>query len=212
METSLLLASGLAGAAYAITPGPAVLALFGIGATQGRGAGARFLCGHFVGDLAWCALALVAIIGAQAIGSTLFDILGLMCGGYLFWLGWRSIRVRRTAAGTLDTAVGRPMLRGLTFGLTNPKSYPVAVATFTALLAGHAAALSWASLPALLAAASVGFLAAYVVLIAIIGAAAVRRLYRRHELWITRASGVMFIGFALHAVLHAVPGLLPKRA
>ena len=212
MEPSLLFASGLAGAAYVITPGPAVLALLGIGASQGRGAGARFLGGHLVGDLVWSALALVAIIGAQAIGSFWFDVLGLFCGGYLFWLGWRAVRVRRTAAGELDTSVGRPLLRGLAFGVTNPKSYPVAVAMFTALLGGHAAALTWASMPALLGAAFLGFLAAYAVLIAIIGARTVRRVYRRYELWITRASGVMFIGFALHAVLHAVPGLMPKRA
>ena len=212
METSLLFDAGLAGAAYVITPGPAVLALLGIGASQGRGAGARFLSGHLVGDLAWSALALIAIIGAQAIGSLLFDLLGLFCGGYLFWLGWRAVRVRRTADGALDTSVGRPLLRGLAFGVTNPKSYPVAVAMFTALLGGHAAALTWASMPALLGAAFLGFLAAYAVLIAIIGAGTVRRVYRRYELWITRASGVMFIGFALHAVLHAVPGLMPRRA
>jgi threonine/homoserine/homoserine lactone efflux protein len=138
--------------------------------------------------------------------------LGLFCGGYLFWLGWRAVRARRTADGALDTSVGRPLLCGLAFGATNPKSYPVAVATFTALLGGHAAALTWASMPALLGAAFLGFLAAYAVLIAIIGAGTVRRVYRRYELWITRASGVMFIGFALHAVLHAVPGLMPRRA
>lgn len=212
MEMSLLFASGLAGAAYVITPGPAVLALLGIGAAQGRGAGARFLGGHLIGDLGWSALALVAIIGAQAIGAFWFDVLGLFCGGYLFWLGWRAVRVRRMADGALDTSVARPLLRGLTFGVTNPKSYPVAVAMFTALLGGHAADLTWASLPALLGAAFVGFVAAYAVLIAIIGAATVRRVYRRYELWITRASGVMFIGFALHAVLHALPGLVPKRA
>ncbi|HLZ66497.1 MAG TPA: LysE family translocator [Aliidongia sp.] len=212
METSLLFDAGLAGAAYVIAPGPAVLALLGIGASQGRVAGARFLGGHLVGDLVWSALALIAIIGAHTLGSRLFDVLGLLCGGYLFWLGWRAVRARRTAEGRLDTSVERPLLRGLAFGATNPKSYPVALATFTALLGGQAAALSWASMPALLGAAFVGFLAADAVLIAIIGASTVRRVYRRYELWITRASGVMFIGFALHAVLHAVPGLIPKRA
>ncbi|HEV2673421.1 MAG TPA: LysE family translocator [Aliidongia sp.] len=212
MDSSLLFAAGVAGAAYVITPGPAVLALLGIGASQGRGAGARFLGGHMFGDLLWSGLALVAIIGAQAIGTFLFDVLGLFCGGYLFWLGWRAVRARRTAEGTLDTSVGRPLIRGLAFGVTNPKSYPVAVATFTALLGGHASELTWASMPMLLGAAFLGFLAAYAVLLAIIGAATVRRVYRRYELWITRASGVMFIGFALHAVLHAMPGLMPKRA
>ncbi|MDB5359593.1 MAG: LysE family translocator [Rhodospirillales bacterium] len=212
METSLLFASGLAGAAYVITPGPAVLALLGIGASQGRGAGARFLGGHLLGDLGWSALALIAIIGAQAVGTFWFDILGLFCGGYLFWLGWRAVRARRRTDGALDTSVDHPLRRGLAFGITNPKSYPVAVATFSALLSGHATELTWASMPALLGAAFLGFLAAYTVLLAIIGATTVRRVYRRYELWITRASGVMFIGFALHALLHALPGLVPKRA
>ena len=212
MELSLLIAAGLAGAAYVITPGPAVLALLGIGASQGRAAGARFLCGHLAGDLVWSALALVAIIGAQAIGSFFFDVLGVVCGGYLFWLGWRAVRVRRTAAGKLDTDVRRPLMRGLAFGATNPKSYPVAVAMFTALLGGHAADLTWASMPALLGAAFLGFLVAYAILILVIGAAAVRRVYRRYELWITRASGILFLGFGLHAVLQATPALMPRRA
>ena len=36
-----------------------------------------------------------------------------------------------------------PLVRGLAFGLSNPKAYPVAIAMFTALLAGHAASLDW---------------------------------------------------------------------
>jgi threonine/homoserine/homoserine lactone efflux protein len=95
--------------------------------------------------------------------------------------------------------------------LTNPKGYPVAVATFTALLAGQSEQLDWAALPPLLGAASCGFLIADVLLVALIGAAVVRRFYRRHELWIVRASGMLFIGFALVSVSQSVPGLLRIR-
>src|SRR5699024_5631962 len=98
------------------------------------------------------------------------------------------------------------------FGLTNPKGYPVAVAMFTALLAAKSHALNWSSLPSLLAAACVGFLLADGVLVLIVGMGRIRRLYRRHQLWIVRASGLMFIGFAVHAVVHAVPGLIGRRA
>ena len=207
MHASLLLASTLAGAAYTLTPGPGFLALLGIGAAQGRRAGAGFILGHLAGDVVWSSLALLAIVGARAIWPLVFDALGLACGLYLGWLGTKAVAVRRRSAGVPLAVVARPLLRGAAFGLTNPKGYPVAVATFTALLAGHAAELDWRALPPLLAAACVGFLAGDMVLIWIAGAGGVRRLYRRHELWIVRASGLLFLGFAAAAIAGAVPGL-----
>lgn len=212
MNQSMLVAAGFAGFVYGITPGPAVLLVFGLTANQGRGAGARFLSGHFVGDLMWTGLALVAIVGARTIGTAVFDALGLVCGLYLGWLGYRALTVRRGADGRLDTTVRRPLLRGLLFGLTNPKGYPVAIATYTALLASYAAGLTWAGVPGLLAAAVIGFVSSYGVIVAVSGLAAVRRLYRRHELWIVRASGLIFVGFAVHAIVHSVTGLMPRRA
>jgi threonine efflux protein len=209
---SLLLACALAGFAYGIAPGPAVLALLGISAGQGRKAGAVFLCGHLVGDALWSSLALVAIIGAQAVGPALFDALGLICGAYLLWLGWNAVTVRRRADGAVATAVRRPLLRGLVFGVTNPKGYPVAVATFTALLTSYASSLSWSIFPALVAAACLGALTAYMILVAVTGAATVRRFYGRHEIWFVRASGVLFIGFALHALTQSVTGFAARRS
>jgi threonine efflux protein len=212
MPASLYLASALAGFAYAAIPGPAVLALFGIAANQGRAAGSAFLCGHLAGDLLWSTLALVAILGARDLGSVFFDLLGLLCGAYLLWLGSRAIGVRRRDDGSLETAVRRPLLRGVLFGLSNPKSYTVAVATFTALLAGYADSLTWVKLPLLLAAAALGFLSAYIVLIGVVGTGTVRRFYRRYDMWIVRASGMMFIGFGVHAIAQSWSGLLGRRA
>ncbi len=202
-----LLAAALAGAAYTLTPGPGFLALLGIGAAQGRRAGAGFIFGHFAGDVLWSGLALAAIIGARQIGAAVFEGLGLFCGLYLGWLGLRALRVRRSVAGAPLQIVARPFLRGLVFGVTNPKGYPVAVATFTALLAGQADQLDWQALPPLLGAASCGFLLADLLLVGLIGAGVVRRFYRQHELWIVRASGLLFIGFALVSVSQSLPGL-----
>lgn len=207
MTFGLLLASAASGAAYTLAPGPAFLALLGIGASRGRRAGALFLCGHFAGDILWASLALVAIIGARSIGTLVFDVLGLICGIYLCWLGYRAVSARRDADGGLTHEPRRPLLRGLLFGLSNPKAYPVSVAMFTALLAGHGGALDWDAFPPLLAAACVGFIAADAVLVAVIGAAVVRRLYRRHAIWVSRISGVLFLGFGLHAIASATPGL-----
>lgn len=207
MTFGLLLASALSGAAYTLAPGPAFLALLGIGASRGRRAGALFLCGHFVGDVLWAALSLTAIIGARSIGSLFFDVLGLICGFYLCWLGLRSATARRDDEGTMTTEPRRPLLRGLAFGLSNPKAYPVAVAMFTALLARYASALDWSAFVPLLAAACVGFVAADAVLVTVIGAGVVRRFYRRHALWVTRVSGVLFLGFGMHAIATAAPGI-----
>ncbi len=87
----------------------------------------------------------------------------------------------------------------------------MALATFTALLAGSANALDFDALPVLLVASLAGFLVADVILIAIIGAGVVRRFYRRHEQLIVRLSGLLFLGFAAQAIWHAAPGLLGLR-
>src|SRR3546814_5522372 len=158
MPLTLYLAAALAGAAYTLTPGPAFLALLGIGAGQGRRAGVKFLAGHFAGDIVWGALALVAIIGSASLGTFVFDLLGLACGLYLLLLGWRAVTVKRRADGNLSTEVAQPLRRGLAFGLTNPKSYAVAIAMFTALLASQSAELGWSNLPPLLGAACAGFI------------------------------------------------------
>jgi threonine/homoserine/homoserine lactone efflux protein len=78
---------------------------------------------------------------------------------------------------------------------------------FTALLARYANALNWDAFAPLLAAACVGFITADAVLVTIIGANLVRRFYRRHALWVTRISGVLFLGFGMHAIATATPGL-----
>ena len=207
MTPAILVSAFIAGATYTLIPGPAFLALLGIGAASGRKAGAGFVIGHLAGDLTWASLSLVAIIGARAIGHGFFDALGLICGVYLCWLGGTALRAKRDASGKLaGLQPKRPMLRGLTFGMTNPKGYPVAIAMFTALLSSSADKLSWSVFPELLAAAFVGFLIADVILVAFVGAAWVRSLYRRYDVWIARASGLIFIGFGLHAIVEAGPG------
>jgi threonine/homoserine/homoserine lactone efflux protein len=211
MTQALLFGAFLAALFYVLIPGPAFLALLGIGAGQGRKAGALFMGGHLAGDLLWSALALVAIVGAKTIGSTIFDVLGLLCGFYLAWIGWMALRAKPRGENRPLFSVERPYRRGLIFGLTNPKGYPVALATFTALLASSSNALDIHALPALLAVSVLGFLVAYFILIGIIGASVVRRFYRRHELAIVRLSGVLFMGFAVQAIWHATPGLLGLR-
>jgi threonine efflux protein len=211
MTPALLMAVLASGFIYGITPGPGVLAVFGIGAARGRRAGAGFLCGHLLGDVIWCSTALIAIVGAREIGSTAFNVLGVLSGLYLFWLGLRAIRVNRGSGAAAPGPARQPFWHGILFGLTNPKAYPVAVATFTALLSSRAELLTWSMLPWLIMLSFLGGLVAYAILIGIVGARQVRAVYQRHEVLITRLCGVMFIGFAVNALLHALPGLMPGR-
>ena len=211
MSETLLIGAFLAALSYVLIPGPAFLALLGIGAGQGRKAGALFMGGHLAGDVLWSTLALVAIVGARSVGSTIFDILGLFCGVYLGWIGWAALRARPAGENRALLTVERPLRRGLIFGLTNPKGYPVALATFTALLASSVNALDFSALPMLLGVSLFGFLIADVSLVSIIGASIVRRFYRRHEVAIVRMSGLLFMGFAVQAVWHAAPGLASWR-
>jgi threonine/homoserine/homoserine lactone efflux protein len=165
-----------------------------------------------LGDVVWCSTALVAIVGAREVGSTAFDVLGVLSGLYLFWLGWRAVRAQRSGSEAPQGPARQPFWHGILFGLTNPKAYPVAVATFTALLSSRAELLTWSMLPWLIVLSFLGGLIAYAILIGIVGAQRVRTLYQRHELAITRLCGVMFIGFAINALAHALPGLVANKA
>ncbi len=196
MEVATLASAAAAGAIVVLTPGPAVLAIIGIGAGHGRGPAARFIFAHLAGDTLWSILALVAMVGANTLSPLFFKALATLCGGYLLYLGGRALLARRAATGTtFDTR--RPALRGLTFGLTNPKSYPVTLATFTALLADDVASLTPANAPLLLTACFAGFLAGDAILIWLVGLAPLRRLYHGHGIWIVRGTGALFVGFAI---------------
>jgi len=91
IDLPLLFATFLAGFIYTISPGPAFLALFSLGAARGRVAGGWFMTGHLIGDVAWSMLALAAIVGVSQVGPTLFDCLGIACGLYLIYLGMRAV-------------------------------------------------------------------------------------------------------------------------
>lgn len=212
MPSSVLLSAAIAGAIVVLTPGPAVLALIGIGAAQGRRAGAAFILGHLAGDLMWSTLALAALVGTRFLPPWALQALATFCGLYLLWLGGRAALARRRAGALFATASARPLLRGLIFGLSNPKSYPVTLSVFTALLADQLGSLTPGSAPLLLASCFAGFLLADAVLIWLVGTETLRRLYRRHELLLVRLTGLLFIGFAVNTLLHAWQGWHEARA
>ncbi|MGO8134418.1 LysE family translocator, partial [Rhizobium ruizarguesonis] len=76
-------------------------------------------------------------------GTFVFDLLCFACGFYLAWIGGSAVNARPKAEGQALVVVERPFRRGRIFGVTNPKGYPVALANFTALVAGSAGALDF---------------------------------------------------------------------
>ena len=180
----------VAGLLYVFIPGPATLAALSLSAGPGRIACATFLTCHLLGDLAWTILAISAIIGISQAGPLLFDILGLVCGAYLIWLGTKALRSQRAAAGTI---VDVPWKSGIIFGFTNPKAYPFALAMFTAVFARFENAMTFQNVVPLVFAAFLGFCVATLGVVFWTGLPVTRRIFARHSRLITRAIGVVFI-------------------
>ena len=152
------------GLLYVFIPGPATLAALSLSAGPGRIACATFLTCHLLGDLAWSILAISAIIGVSQAGPLLFDILGLVCGAYLIWLGIKALRSQRATAGTIVDVPWR-----LEVAMTFQIAFPLVFAAFLGFCVATLGVVFWTGLPL------------------------TRRIFARHNRLITRAIGVVFI-------------------
>jgi threonine/homoserine/homoserine lactone efflux protein len=202
MGEGLYVATALAAFIYAVTPGPAFLAVFALAARHGRGLGGHFLLGHMAGDLLWGGLAIAAIVGVSALGPALFEALGVLCGFYLIWLGGKAM-FSRAEGGAAPVGSQRPLRAGLVFGLTNPKAYPVAVAVFTAITMRYADQIGWHTLPGLIVASLGGLFAGYIAILFCAGLVPVRRFFLTHGLWVNRVVGFTFVLFGGKSIIDA---------
>jgi len=203
MTIGLFFATITAAMIYVLTPGPAFLALFALAAKDGRVSGTWFVTGHLVGDVVWGTLALAAIVGVNQLGPLLFEILGLLCGAYLIYLGARALMAKE-ASGTTVIGGRHPLVAGLIFGVTNPKAYPVSVAMFTVLVGHYSGLLTWDLAPFVMLVAFLGFILADIILVAVAGLPAVRRFFLTHGLIVTRLVGLTFVLFGAKSVSDAV--------
>lgn len=202
MSAALFVSTILAGFIYTVTPGPAFLAVFSLAAQHGRGAGARFLFGHLAGDIVWGALALAAIVGVNELGPLLFEALGVGCGLYLIWLGIKAVMARGDANAAVVGSL-RPIRAGLVFGLTNPKAYPVSLAVFTALTVRYTSEIGLDTAPALMLAATIGFVLGLLTIVFWAGLDVVRRFFLKHGRLVNRVVGVTFVLFGAKSLADA---------
>ena len=109
MTSCLFAATVLAGFIYAVTPGPAFLAVFALSAQHGRTAGARFLFGHLAGDMLWGGLALAAIVGVNEVGPALCSTRWGSAAGSISFISGAKAVLSRGATTELDrsAACGR---------------------------------------------------------------------------------------------------------
>ncbi|WP_043633193.1 LysE family translocator [Nonomuraea candida] len=198
---SLLAATVLSCALVVLTPGPGVLMVLHLGAGGGRRSSLGFVLGHLAGDLLWAALALVALRWVQLVSPVFFTALTVASAGYLSYLGGRALASARAPQRAAIPDGRRAVLRGAVFGVTNPKSYPVTLAIFTALLGERIEVLTPATIPLFLAAALLGSLASGVLLSWLSGLGMVRETYRRAAPVISRIVAVVFFGFAAWSLL-----------
>lgn len=203
-DVQLLGAAMLAGMIYVLVPGPATLATLSLAATRGRRSALAFLLAHLAGDMFWTLMALLSLAGISRLGPGLFDLLGLICGFYLCWLGARALFARGAAELPVLRDPGRA---GLIFGFSNPKAWPFALAMLTALLGEGARDIGLAAGAGLLAACLAGFLIADLIVVFWTGAAPVRRFWSRHAGLVTRATGAIFIAFGLKTLQDAATSL-----
>ena len=205
----LFLGTAAAGVIYILTPGPGMIALFTTVASSGRRHGVRYLAGELIGDVVWSSLGLAAVLGLSAIGPTLFGLLGVACGTYLTFLGWKALTYRLDDDGS-SIGGARPFRTGLVLGFTNPKSYPVFVTLFAAVIARYGANTSWSVAPGLIASAVGGFLLADVLQIGIAGLPTVRRAFLRHRRLISRFVGMVFVAFGVRLTYDSVRDLTAR--
>ncbi|MFI6539574.1 LysE family translocator [Nonomuraea sp. NPDC050547] len=199
---SLLAATVLSCALVVLTPGPGVLMVLHLGASGGRRSSFVFVLGHLAGDLVWSALALVALRWVRLISPVFFAALTMASALYLIYLGVRALAAADTPQRAAAFTGRRAMLQGAAFGMTNPKSYPVTLAVFTAVLGDRIELLTVATIPLFLAAGLLGCLASGALLSWISGLPALRQAYGRAAPAISRLVALVFFGFAAWSLIH----------
>jgi threonine/homoserine/homoserine lactone efflux protein len=206
----LHLGTALAAFVSILTPGPGMLALCMTVAVGGRRQGLRFVAGEIAGDVLWSTLALAAILGVSSIGPQVFSALGVCCGLYLVWMGWRALTARVDDAGQPVRSTSS-LRTGLILGVTNPKSYPVYVALFGAALGHFGQDLTWSLLPLLVLSAVAGFIAADALLLLVAGLPLIRTRLLRHRRLVQRGVGLAFLAFGGKLAWDGVCDLAPAR-
>ena len=131
-----------------VIPGPSVVFTVSRGVALGRRAALATVLGNTLGLMLQLLVVVIGLGSVLAHSETVFLVMKLLGGGYLIFLGLRSIRSRRElvkllAPGAVTPKQMRTIIReGFVVGATNPKGLVIFTAvlpTFVDRSQGHAA-------------------------------------------------------------------------
>lgn len=170
------------------TPGPNMLLVMHVAASEARRAGLLAAAGIAVGTALWGAAALVALALAYTQGRTAQVALRWVGALYLVHLGVRLWLRAGASVGAPSRTTGSPFVRGLLTNLTNPKALVFFGSVLAALLApGLSAAVQWAAVAIMAANA----LAGYAAVAWLFSTPAAQQAYRQRAPVIDRTAGAL---------------------
>lgn len=183
---------------FQLIPGPGTLAILRATGQYGMKAGFASVSGTLLGGLL-CMLA--AASGVEAVFRGRPEAMHLLqtAGSlYLAWMGWRLMKNRAQAAGSVETAApgwGRHLREALAISLTNPKVILFYFALLPLFFRAPVTAESFGTMVACVSGVSLVYQGGLVVA----GNAAARRLGRlpSARLLVQRVAGLTLIGFAV---------------
>ncbi len=203
VDTTTLIAVGVAFWVIAASPGPANISNAAIAMRYGRRASIVYGLGLSVALVFWGVLAATGMGAMLQASAWLLMGLKLLGGGYLFWLAWQSGCSALKAGDTelAEIGAGRWFWRGVILNLSNPKSVIAWMAALSLGLNPSDTAVS--VLVTTLVCVVVAFLnnLSYSLVFSMGGMMA---LYRRGRRWIEGATAALFATGGLALIRSAV--------
>lgn len=203
VDTTTLIAVGVAFWVIAASPGPANISNAAIAMRYGRRASIVYGLGLSVALVFWGVLAATGMGAVLQASAWLLMVLKLLGGGYLLWLAWQSGRSALRAGDTelAEIGAGRWFWRGLILNLSNPKSVIAWMAALSMGLNPSDTAVS--VLVTTLVCVAVAFFnnLSYSLVFSMGGMMA---LYRRGRRWIEGATAALFATGGLALIRSAV--------
>ena len=185
----------LAGTIIILTPGPVFIASISLIAERGRIEGLKLISGALLGDSVWLFLTFLFFIEANRLPDTFFPILAIACALYIFYLGYKLFKHAKDI--DQNKVFNKPFKDGLMVGLLNPKTYPVNIAIFSALVFEYLDSMTWADFPIVFLFATLGFLSGYLFINFTAGFTFIKDFYKKHISYFSYLFSAVFVYFGL---------------
>ncbi|MEM8833147.1 MAG: LysE family transporter [Pseudomonadota bacterium] len=191
----------LAGVIIILTPGPVFVASISLISERGRLEGLKLISGALIGDAFWLFLTFLFFIEASRLPDYFFPVLAICCAFYIFYLAYK---LYAHAKDKIKNKVfKKPFYDGLAVGLLNPKTYPVNIAIFSALIYDYIETMTWGDFPFVFAVAMFGFFSGYLIINLIAGFSKIKDFYKQHLSGFSYLFSAIFVYFGIMLIYEA---------